>query len=164
MAEILTEAPPRIAADAAAKMTAAEWKVKLSDFEFQVLRNKATERPRTGEYDSFYPSAGDGYFVCRGCGNPLYSAESKFKSGCGWPAFDKCYKGSVKIIEDNTHGMRRVEILCNNCDGHLGHGKLLRLFEGERMTPTNERHCVNSASVKFVKGVPPAGFAEAKVL
>ena len=126
MAEILTDAPPRIAADAAAKMTAAEWKVKLSDFEFQVLRNKATERPRTGEYDNFYPSAGDGYFVWRGCGNPLYSAESKFKSGCGWPAFDKCYKGSVKIIEDNTHGMRRVEILCNNCDGHLGHGKLLR--------------------------------------
>ena len=85
-----------------------------------------------------------------GCGHPLYSASAKFGSGCGWPAFDKCYSGSVKTIEDNTFGMKRIEILCSNCDGHLGH-----VFEGEGFTPTNERHCVNSVSIKFVKGQVP---------
>ena len=126
------------------KMTESDWQSVLSKEEYHVLREKGTEYPGTGEYDGFYPS--EGHFVCRGCGNPLYSAESKFKSGCGWPAFDKCYKGSIKIKTDSSLGMRRVEIMCNTCDGHLGH-----VFEGEHMTPTNERHCVNSVSVKYVK-------------
>lgn len=125
-------------------MTDSDWQSVLSKQEFHVLREKGTEYPGTGEYDGFYPS--EGHFVCRGCGNPLYSAESKFKSGCGWPAFDKCYKDSIKIKTDSSLGMRRVEIMCNKCDGHLGH-----VFEGERMTDTNERHCVNSVSVKYVK-------------
>lgn len=119
-------------------VTEAEWKQKLSAAEYRVLREKGTERAGTGEYDKFYPK-GDSHFACRGCGNALYSAEAKFDSGCGWPAFDKCYKGAVKTKTDVTFGMRRVEILCAKCDGHLGH-----VFEGERMTPTNERHCVNS--------------------
>lgn len=84
--------------------------------------------------------------MCRGCGNPLYSATAKFNSGCGWPAFDKCYSGAVSTNVDSSFGMRRVEIVCARCDGHLGH-----VFEGESLTPTNERHCVNSVSVKFVK-------------
>ena len=113
----------------------------------------------SGEYDGFYPKAGEGHFVCRGCKNPLYSAEAKFKSGCGWSAFDKCYKGGVKTIEDNSYGMRRIEILCARCDGHLGH-----VFVGEGMTKTNERHCVNSASVKFVKGGDAAPAEEAPVV
>ena len=132
---------------AAVVKSEAEWKAELSDFEYKVLREKATEPAGSGEYDGFYPKAGEGHFVCRGCKNPLYSAEAKFKSGCGWAAFDKCYKGGVKTIEDNSYGMRRIEILCARCDGHLGH-----VFVGEGMTKTNERHCVNSASVKFVKG------------
>uniref|UniRef100_A0A6T7Y0U2 Peptide-methionine (R)-S-oxide reductase n=1 Tax=Pyramimonas obovata TaxID=1411642 RepID=A0A6T7Y0U2_9CHLO len=133
-----------------------EWKSELSDMEYYVLRQKGTERPRTGEYDKFYPTTG--YFKCAGCGNPLYSAESKFNSGCGWPAFDKCYVGSVKTEIDSTMGMRRIEIMCAKCDGHLGH-----VFEGERMTPTNERHCVNSVSTKFVEGEPPVPLDEDKV-
>jgi len=137
----------------------AEWKAELSDFEYKVLREKATEPAGSGEYDGFYPKAGEGHFVCRGCKNPLYSADAKFKSGCGWPAFDKCYKGGVKTIEDNSYGMRRIEILCARCDGHLGH-----VFVGEGMTKTNERHCVNSASVKFVKGGDAAPAEEAPVV
>ena len=129
--------------------TDAEWKAALSDFEYKVLRNKGTE-PRGGEYDAFYPKPKEGYFACRGCMHPLYSAEAKFKSGCGWPAFDKCYKDAVEITPDNSHGMVRIEITCANCAGHLGH-----VFVGEQMTETNERHCVNSVSVKFVKGAPP---------
>ena len=144
---------------AAVVKSEAEWKAELSDFEYKVLREKATEPAGSGEYDGFYPKAGEGHFVCRGCKNPLYSAEAKFKSGCGWPAFDKCYKGGVKTIEDNSYGMRRIEILCARCDGHLGH-----VFVGEGMTKTNERHCVNSASVKFVKGGDAAPAEEAPVV
>lgn len=136
-------------------VTEDEWKKFLTGEEYKIIRLKGTEYPGTGEYDGFYPK--EGYFACRACGNPLYSAESKFKSGCGWPAFDKCYKGSVKTIADSSLGMRRVEILCANCEGHLGH-----VFEGERMTPTNERHCVNSVSVRYVKAKQDA--EESKVL
>jgi methionine-R-sulfoxide reductase len=93
-------------------------------------------------------AATEGHFACRACNAPLYSAEAKFKSGCGWPAFDKCYKGAVATVTDSSFGMRRVEILCAACGGHLGH-----VFEGERMTPTNERHCVNSVS--FSSGTQP---------
>ena len=144
---------------AAVVKSEAEWKAELSDFEYKVLREKATEPAGSGEYDGFYPKAGEGHFVCRGCKNPLYSAEAKFKSGGGWPAFDKCYKGGVKTIEDNSYGMRRIEILCARCDGHLGH-----VFVGEGMTKPNERHCVNSASVKFVKGGAAAPAEEAPVV
>lgn len=132
-----------------------EWRSVLTKQEFHVLREKGTESAGSGEYDGYYPK--EGHFVCRGCGNPLYSAESKFKSGCGWPAFDKGYKDSIKTKTDVSFGMRRVEIMCNKCDGHLGH-----VFEGERMTPTNERHCVNSVSVKYVPG--EMELAEAKVV
>lgn len=123
----------------------AEWKKLLDPEEYRILRKKGTERAGTGEYDHFYPK--EGYFVCKGCGNPLYSAAAKFNSGCGWPAFDKCYAGAVKTEVDVSFGMRRIEIMCAKCDGHLGH-----VFEGERFTPTNERHCVNSKSVKYVEG------------
>eukprot|EP00239_Pterosperma_sp_CCMP1384_P000240 CAMPEP_0197847656 /NCGR_PEP_ID=MMETSP1438-20131217/6698_1 /TAXON_ID=1461541 /ORGANISM="Pterosperma sp., Strain CCMP1384" /LENGTH=140 /DNA_ID=CAMNT_0043459637 /DNA_START=259 /DNA_END=681 /DNA_ORIENTATION=+ len=137
--------------------TDAEWKAELTPEQYYILRQKGTERPGTGEYDGFYPTKG--YFVCAGCKNPLYSAESKFKSGCGWPAYDKCFKGGVATNIDTTFGMRRVEIVCAKCDGHLGH-----VFEGERMTPTNERHCVNSVSVKYVDEPIPDGLEEAKVV
>jgi len=134
-----------------------EWRSLLTDFEFQVLRMKGTEPAGTGEYDKFYPK--DGYFACRACGAPLYSAASKFNSGCGWPAYDKCYRDSVAVEIDTSFGMKRIEILCNNCGGHLGH-----VFEGEQLTPTNERHCVNSVSVKYFEGAPPENIEEEKVL
>jgi len=141
--------------------TTEQWKQEtaneLTDFEKKVLWDKGTERAGSGEYDSFYPKKG--YFVCKACKSPLYSAESKFKSGCGWPAFDKCYKGSIKTHTDISFGMKRVEIVCATCGGHLGH-----VFEGEQFTETNERHCVNSVSVKYVDQIPPAGLVEAKVV
>mmetsp|Transcript_26782 Transcript_26782/g.73301 ORF Transcript_26782/g.73301 Transcript_26782/m.73301 type:complete len:152 (+) Transcript_26782:56-511(+) len=136
----------------------AEWKAELTADVYQILRKKGTERAGTGEYDKFYPKAAEGHFACRGCGAPLYSAESKFNSGCGWPAFDKCYSDAIKVEIDSSLGMRRMEILCNTCDGHLGH-----VFEGEGFTHTNERHCVNSASIKFVKEIP-SGISENPVL
>ena len=79
---------------------------QLDTASFQVLRKKGTEPAGTGEYDKFFPE--EGHFVCKGCGNPLYSAESKFNSGCGWPAFDKCYKDGVKTETDTTFGMKRI--------------------------------------------------------
>eukprot|EP00041_Stephanoeca_diplocostata_P025108 m.650504 g.650504 ORF g.650504 m.650504 type:complete len:141 (+) comp22672_c0_seq8:333-755(+) len=120
-----------------------QWQKELSKQEFEVLRRKGTEA-RGGKYDKFYPK--EGHFVCRGCKTPLYSANAKFNSGCGWPAFDKCYVDAVKTSIDMSAGMKRVEILCSACDGHLGH-----VFENEGMTETNERHCVNSVSVQYMK-------------
>ena len=99
-------------------------------------------------YDAYFPA--DGHFACRGCGRPLYSAAAKFKSGCGWPAFDKCFANSVDITEDKTLEPMRIEITCAGCDGHHGH-----VFAGEDMTPSNERHCVNSVSVLFVDSPLP---------
>ena len=137
--------------------TADEWREELGNAEYYVLREKGTERPGTGEYNKFYPK--EGHFVCAGCGTPLYSAEAKFDSGCGWPAFDKIVEGSVVTQTDRTLGMTRVEIMCAGCGGHLGH-----VFEGEGFTPTMERHCVNSLSVKYLDGPLPEGKTEAKVL
>eukprot|EP01116_Phalansterium_solitarium_P010372 TRINITY_DN2508_c0_g2_i1.p3 TRINITY_DN2508_c0_g2~~TRINITY_DN2508_c0_g2_i1.p3 ORF type:complete len:191 (-),score=64.77 TRINITY_DN2508_c0_g2_i1:106-678(-) len=127
-----------------------DWRKQLTPQEYNVIRKKGTEPARTGEYDKFDPK--DGYFACRACANPLYSAKAKFHSGCGWPAFDKCYKDSVLTEVDMSFGMRRVEIVCAKCGGHLGH-----VFEGERFTDTNQRHCVNSVSIKYVSGTEPAG-------
>ena len=127
------------------KKTDQEWLTSLNEDEFNVLRNKGTERAGTGEYNKYYPK--EGHFKCRACNNPLYSATAKFNSGCGWPAFDKCYKGSVVTEIDDTLGMRRIEIMCAQCGGHLGH-----VFENEGFTETNERHCVNSLSVKYEQG------------
>mmetsp|Transcript_47535 Transcript_47535/g.152321 ORF Transcript_47535/g.152321 Transcript_47535/m.152321 type:complete len:183 (-) Transcript_47535:63-611(-) len=124
---------------------------------YKVLRGKGTEPARSGEYDKFYPKTG--YFVCKACKHPLYSAGAKFDSGCGWPAFDKCFENALVTKTDESYGMKRVEIMCGSCGGHLGH-----VFEGERMTDTNERHCVNSVSVKFVNEDVPAGLKEAKVV
>ncbi|KJR80922.1 methionine-R-sulfoxide reductase SelR [Sporothrix schenckii 1099-18] len=123
--------------------TDSEWRAVLNPEQFRVLREQGTERPFTGEYDKHFADAG--VYRCAGCQAPLYKASHKFKSGCGWPAYFDSLPGAVKRNVDNTLGMQRTEIVCANCGGHLGH-----VFKGEGYnTPTDERHCVNSVSLKF---------------
>lgn len=114
---------------------------KLTPEEERIIVNKGTEAPFSGEYNDFFKK---GIYVCRRCDNPLYTSEAKFKSGCGWPSFDDEIKGSVKRIPDADG--TKTEIICAKCGGHLGH-----IFEGERFTKKNLRHCVNSLSIKFIK-------------
>eukprot|EP01013_Petalomonas_cantuscygni_P001928 TRINITY_DN11960_c0_g1_i1.p1 TRINITY_DN11960_c0_g1~~TRINITY_DN11960_c0_g1_i1.p1 ORF type:complete len:174 (-),score=5.91 TRINITY_DN11960_c0_g1_i1:123-644(-) len=116
-----------------------EWRKKLSPQQYFVLRQAGTERPGTGEYNKHYPKSG--MYHCAGCDAPLYTASSKFDSGCGWPAFDAEVPGSVVR---NREPDGRIEIVCARCGGHLGH-----VFEGERFTQTNARHCVNSVSIQY---------------
>jgi methionine-R-sulfoxide reductase len=121
--------------------TEAEWKAKLTEDEYYILRQKGTERPYTGK---FLMHTEKGMYTCRGCGAPLFSSDSKFDSHCGWPSFDKEVKaGVIKETVDNTLGMRRVEITCAKCGGHLGH-----VFD-DGPTDTGLRYCVNSVSIGF---------------
>ena len=121
--------------------TEAEWKVKLSPAEFRVLRQAATEPPWTGEY---VDTKTKGVYRCRACGAELFSSDTKFDSHCGWPSFfTPLAEDRVRYIEDNSLGMRRVEVRCARCDSHLGH-----VFEGEGYpTPTDQRFCINSISL-----------------
>jgi methionine-R-sulfoxide reductase len=114
---------------------------KLTDEETRIIVNKGTEYPFTGEYNKWKE---EGIFVCRRCEAPLYKSSDKFDSGCGWPSFDNDFEQNVKRILDKDG--KRIEIVCKNCDGHLGH-----VFIGEEFTAKNTRHCVNSLSIKFVK-------------
>ncbi|MFT6436345.1 MAG: methionine-R-sulfoxide reductase [Candidatus Azotimanducaceae bacterium] len=112
----------------------------LSPEETYIIINKGTEAPFTGAYDNFFDG---GLYTCKQCDAALYRSEDKFQSHCGWPSFDDEIDDAVKRVADADGS--RVEILCANCDGHLGH-----VFEGERITAKNTRHCVNSVSMNFV--------------
>ncbi|HEX8926587.1 MAG TPA: peptide-methionine (R)-S-oxide reductase MsrB [Terriglobales bacterium] len=119
----------------------AEWRKDLSPQQFHVLRQKGTERAFTGEYDHVFDP---GMYRCAGCGAELFSSEAKYDSGCGWPAFfQPADPNAVEYHEDNSFGMRRVEVTCARCGGHLGH-----VFpDGPR--PNGNRYCINSASLNL---------------
>lgn len=123
---------------------------KLTEWEKQVILNKATDRPFTGDY---YQKKDKGVYICRQCNAHLYNSDDKFDSHCGWPSFDDEVKGAVTRVRD-ADGYR-VEIICNNCKGHLGH-----VFEGEGFTDKDTRHCVNTSSILFI----PAGETIPKVI
>jgi len=120
-----------------------ELKKRLTDVEYRVTQESDTERPFTGKYCNFFEK---GVYNCIVCGVSLFSSTDKFKSHCGWPSFsDESFKDTIVYIEDLSHGMKRVEIKCKNCDAHLGH-----VFE-DGPTETGRRYCVNSASLNFKK-------------
>lgn len=123
------------------KLSDQQWREKLTEEEFRVTRLKGTERPFTGE---LLQNKETGDYTCTCCGEVVFKSEDKFDSGCGWPSFSaQSEEGNVSFIEDFSHGMHRIEIVCKHCDAHLGH-----VFE-DGPAPTGQRYCVNSVSVKF---------------
>ncbi len=123
--------------------TEEEWKAELTDMEYHVLREKGTERAFTGD---LLKEKSKGTFVCAGCQMPLFSSDTKFKSGTGWPSFWQPIEEEYIAEEvDNKHGWNRVEVLCARCDGHLGH-----VFD-DGPPPTGLRYCINAVSLDFVK-------------
>lgn len=122
--------------------TEEEWKKILTDEEYNVLREAGTERPFTGKYTDY---KGDGNYYCKACGNLLFTSETKYHSGCGWPAFyDNAGNSAVEMRVDNSYGMERIEVLCKRCGSHLGH-----IFDDGPKDKTGMRYCINSISLDF---------------
>lgn len=120
----------------------AQWREVLDPQSFHVLREAGTERPFSGALNAEWRP---GTYACRGCGNPLFAAATKFDAGCGWPSFwEPLRDGAVEYVDDTSFGMRRVEVRCARCGGHLGH-----VFPDGVGTPTGDRYCMNSAALAF---------------
>jgi peptide-methionine (R)-S-oxide reductase len=118
-----------------------EWKLALTPEQYRVLRQAGTEPPFSGKFVHYTEK---GTYVCAGCGNELFSSDTKFKSGSGWPSFwEKLSEDSVELRPDNSHGMRRIEVVCKKCGGHLGH-----VFD-DGPKPTGLRYCINSLALGF---------------
>ncbi|NGM67908.1 peptide-methionine (R)-S-oxide reductase MsrB [Natronolimnobius sp. AArcel1] len=118
----------------------AEWREQLSDEEYRILREAGTEAPFSGEY---VDHKDDGSYACAGCGTELFDSETKFDSGCGWPSFYDTDDDRIETRLDTSNGMRRTEVLCAECGGHLGH-----VFE-DGPEPTGKRYCINSVALEF---------------
>lgn len=128
--------------DDAKQLTQAEWRARLNDEEFHILREKGTERAFTGKYDKFYE---EGEYYCAGCGQKLFASQAKFNSGCGWPAFwAPADSNAIDEHRDTSFGMVRTEVTCSSCDGHLGH-----VFPDGPQEHGGLRYCINSAALGF---------------
>jgi peptide-methionine (R)-S-oxide reductase len=117
-----------------------ELKKRLTPQEYAVLREKGTEAPFSGEY---VHTKEDGTYRCKVCGNALFSSDTKFDSGTGWPSFDEALPGAVRLVQDDSHGMHRTEVVCAQCGSHLGH-----IFD-DGPTKTGKRYCMNSVCLDF---------------
>lgn len=123
-------------------MSGEKYRKKLTDAQYDVLFNKATEAPFSGEYDQEFKP---GIYACAACGTQLFESDKKFDAHCGWPSFYDAIPGKVTFHEDKSFGSVRTEVTCATCGGHLGH-----VFEGEKFgTPTDQRYCINSLSLTF---------------
>ena len=123
--------------------TETDWKKRLTPEQYHVLREKGTEMPFTGKYDLFFDK---GKYKCAACGNVLFTSQTKFDSGCGWPAFFEANKNSIVTKSDVSFGMHRIEVMCKKCGSHLGH-----VFDDGLKEKGGKRYCINSLALQFEK-------------